>query len=231
MSRPLDTGARGAPWKTIGLALVAALALLASGAGGFFLAGGPRPSDDSVEAGFARDMQTHHLQAVQMALLVREKSKDPVLRAVAYDIATSQQQQAGQMYGWLTQWRLSQTSSQPRMAWMMDGGSMGPMDGGSMDGPSGQAGGNHLLPDGRMPGMASAADLAQLEQAQGKEAEILFLRLMVTHHRGGIAMAQAAVDAADRPEVVQLARSITRAQSAEVDQLQQLLAQRGQPPA
>ena len=233
------TGSRPRPSlpRRIGLSALVLLALSASALGGFLLAGGPRPADDSVEAGFARDMQTHHLQAVEMALIVREKSKDPVLRAVAYDIATSQQQQAGQMYGWLTQWGLSQTSSQPRMAWMasadtrghgsMDGSSMA---GGSMDGGS-MGVGQQLLPDGRMPGMASAAELEQLRRASGQQAEVLFLRLMVAHHRGGIAMARAAADTAGRPEVVALAQSIARAQTAETEQLQQLLAERRQPPA
>ena len=64
------------------------------------------PAEGSAEAGFARDMQSHHAQAVEMALIVREKSTDPVLRSVAYDIATSQQQQSGQMYAWLEMWQL-----------------------------------------------------------------------------------------------------------------------------
>lgn len=231
MSRLLERGStQTARLRMFGLALLVVLALLASAALGIFSAGGLKPSDDSVEAGFARDMQTHHLQAVQMALMVREESKDPVLRAVSYDIATSQQQQAGQMYGWLTQWGLSQTSSQVRMAWMAPGGSMGPMDGGSMKGGTGESG-MQLLPDGRMPGMAAEADLERLRRAQGEQAEILFLRLMVTHHRGGISMAQAAAETAERPEVVQLARSIAQSQAAETEQLQQLLRDRGQPPA
>lgn len=214
---------RGRQAKTALAAILIVLGLLAAGAAGFVTAGGFPPGDDSAEAGFSRDMQTHHAQAVEMALIVREKSQDPVLRAVAYDIATSQQQQAGQMYGWLTQWGLSQTSSQPRMAWMGSGDMT--MDGGTQHtmGP--------LLPDGRMPGMATSKDLRQLEQAQGRTAEISFLRLMVAHHRGGIAMAETAARSAERPEVVQLARSIAAAQTAETEQLQELLAARGQPPA
>ena len=63
-------------------------------------------------------MQTHHAQAVEMAFLVRDRTDDEDLRTVAYDIITSQQQQAGQMYGWLVQWGLPQTGSRPPMAWV-----------------------------------------------------------------------------------------------------------------
>ncbi|MEV4010737.1 DUF305 domain-containing protein [Nonomuraea angiospora] len=62
----------------------------------------PRPpADASVEAGFARDMQAHHAQAVQMTLIVRDRISDREVRTLAYDIATTQQQQIGQMYAWL----------------------------------------------------------------------------------------------------------------------------------
>ena len=32
------------------------------------------PRDDSAEAGFARDMATHHAQAVEMSFVIRDKS-------------------------------------------------------------------------------------------------------------------------------------------------------------
>lgn len=202
--------------------VIAVLALLTSGAIGMALAGPPKPADDSVDAGFARDMQTHHAQAVQMALLIRDKSTDPTLRAVAYDIATSQQQQIGQMYGWLVQWGLPQTSSEPPMAWMAAGeAGMGSMD---------MSGSEPMAPDSSMPGMATPEDLRRLEQSRGEVAEVLFLRLMVAHHRGGVAMARVAAERAERPEVARLAGTIVAAQTAEIEQLQSLLAARGQPP-
>ena len=45
------------------------------------------PAADSVDAGFARDMATHHLQGVEMANLVPDRSKDPEVRQLAFDIA------------------------------------------------------------------------------------------------------------------------------------------------
>ena len=58
-------------------------------------------ADDGADAGFARDMQAHHAQAVEMALAVRDTSANEEIRAIAYDIATTQQHQSGQMFAWL----------------------------------------------------------------------------------------------------------------------------------
>ena len=167
------------------------------------------PTDFGADAGFARDMQTHHAQAVEMAFLVRDRTDDEDLRTVAYDIITSQQQQAGQMYGWLVQWGLPQTGSRPPMAWV--------------DGEHAAA---HADADGVMPGMATPAQLAELEAATGVEAERIFLRLMIAHHTGGVAMAEAAVADARTPEVRTLAGAIAAAQSSEIRLLQQMLDDR-----
>ncbi|MFI9597012.1 DUF305 domain-containing protein [Nonomuraea sp. NPDC052265] len=80
-----------------------------------------RPGDMSVEAGFARDMQAHHAQVVQLALIIRDRTTDREVRTLAYDLATTQQQQIGQMYAWLDMWGLSQAAPGPRMAWMRQG--------------------------------------------------------------------------------------------------------------
>lgn len=214
---PEGDGRRSA-WPAVAILVLVGL-LVAGGVG--YLIGRPAsaPADDSPEAGFARDMQVHHAQAVEMSLIVREKSNDPGLRAMAYDVITSQQQQIGQMYAWLDSWGLLQTSSRAPMAWMsrMQHPGMAGMPSGSMN----------MLPDGRMPGMASAADLARLRAARGQSAEVLWLRLMIPHHEAGIMMAEAAIQKSSDPQVVKLASAIRTAQLAEIDQMRQLLGDRG----
>ena len=202
---------------------------------GSWRAAAAAPSDNSAEAGFARDMQTHHGQAVQMALAIRDRTNDPALRTLTYDIITSQQQQSGQMFGWLAQWGLSQTSSEPPMSWMSRSGA-GEQDTAAMatsppssampDMPASTA-----MPDmpasTAMSGMASAADVSRLQTLPVPQAEVLFLRLMITHHQAGVAMAKAVQPLTDRPEVLALARAIVQAQTAEISALQSLLAARG----
>ena len=78
----------------------------------------PMPATRSAEAGFARDMQIHHDQAVEMSMIVRDLTDSPEIRLLAYDIATSQSQQSGQMFGWLATWGLPQSSPEPAMTWM-----------------------------------------------------------------------------------------------------------------
>lgn len=48
------------------------------------------PGDDSVEAGFARDMMVHHAQAVEMAEIVRDKTESEDIQTLALDTALTQ---------------------------------------------------------------------------------------------------------------------------------------------
>ena len=180
----------------------------------------------SLDAGFARDMQTHHSQAVRMSVLLLDRSDDQEVRQLAKDILLTQQQQSGQMYGWLEQWGLPQSSSTPAMAWMSQTD--------ASDGMGGM-GGMHSTPADQpgefvaMPGMASPQDLAALEASTGAEADRRYLQLMIPHHQGGVMMASAAQDTAATAEVRRLATTIVRAQTAELRVLESMLAARGGP--
>jgi uncharacterized protein (DUF305 family) len=188
------------------------------------------PGTLSAEAGFARDMQVHHAQAIDLALIVRDRTADPDVRQLAYDIARSQQQQAGQMYGWLDVWGLPQASPVPAMTWMT-APVLGQSGGHEMELPGAAAtpapsGTSTAVPGGRMPGMAEQSDIERLKTLSGVDAERLFLDLMISHHRGGVEMAQALVERSANPTVVAMARNIIAAQSSEIDYMTQLLAQR-----
>ena len=181
------------------------------------------PAADSVDVGFAQDMSTHHLQAIDMAAVALTESGDQPVRTLAFDILTSQQNQVGQMQGWLTLWGRPLSSPDGHMAWMHDDSS-GHMHGGSMA-PTTPA------PDGPpMPGMATAAELSQLRQAKGAALDTLFLQLMLRHHEGGLAMAQYAAQHADQAVVRDLASSIVSTQQNESELMKQMLAARGAQP-
>lgn len=193
------------------------------------------PSDTSVEAGFARDMQAHHRQAVTMSLLVLERTDDASVRTLASDIMLTQQAQAGQMAGWLDLWGLPQTGSQPVMAWMEhdDAGTRSGHDGHSagdtagMEGMDDDGGASDVVTGvAAMPGMASAEDLARLQAASGTDAERLYLQLMIPHHEAGVEMAEAALTETDDPTVDRLAASIEASQTSELAVLRTLLAER-----
>jgi uncharacterized protein (DUF305 family) len=178
------------------------------------------PPGSTAEAGFARDMQVHHLQAVEMSTLIRDRTDDPEIRRLAYDIARSQQQQAGQMFGWLSVWGLPQASTAPAMAWMADGGGLSPQAGGHA------AHASTPTTETLMPGMAAPGELAALEAATGAAAERLYLELMIRHHQAGVTMARAVLDRSDNVAVTSLARSVVTAQQSEVDYMFGLLTAR-----
>lgn len=185
------------------LAAVLLLALLAGALGGYWLGRARTPAADSVDVGFARDMSLHHEQAVVMAGLIYDRSDDPTIRTLAFDILTTQQGQIGIMSGWLDAWGLPWTSSGPRMAWM------------------------GMPTEGLMPGMATAEQLAALRAADGAAADVLFLQLMIPHHQGGVDMAAAAAAEAAQEPVRLMASSIVEAQTLEIDYMRELLAAKG----
>ena len=84
-----------------------------------------------------------------------------------------------------------------------------------------------MLADGRMPGMATTQDISRLRTLSGREVEVLWLQLMVEHHRGGVLMAQAATELVEAPYERRLATSIVESQTAEIRYLTELLAARG----
>lgn len=207
------TGDRQRPVLLLVLGVVAALALFAAGAGTAVLAGigaDRPPGDASADAGFARDMSLHHLQATQMAQVARDNSDDPDVRLIAYDIETQQYGQIGQLRGWLQSWGLSPETDRPLMAWM---------------GPD-----HSMAAGGRMPGMASTAELDRLRTLSGRPLDVFFLQLMIRHHRGALDMAQHAATHADRPYVRDLAGKMAQLQAAEVVTMEQMLRSRGGQP-
>lgn len=73
-------------------------------------------------------------------------------------------------------------------------------------------------------GMMTEDDLAALEVADGAEASRLFLEQMIVHHEGAVEMAQPQVDDGSNPDAVELAQTIVDAQTAEIQEMQDLLA-------
>jgi uncharacterized protein (DUF305 family) len=205
-------GGRGRSLRVVLLAVIGvALVLLGGGlAVALGLGRTDTPAAESVDAGFARDMSTHHLQGVEMANMVAERSDDPEVRQLAFDISATQTNQAGRMQGWLALWGVPQSGGD-RMAWM-----------------SGDGAHDHDMTDGGlMPGMATEEELANLRSLRGTAFDVEFLRLMIRHHQGGFEMAGYAEENADLPAVRSLASAIAGAQAAETRTMATMLAARG----
>jgi uncharacterized protein (DUF305 family) len=221
------TSPAGGPrrWLTGALLAVIALGLLTAG-GGLAVALGigrtEQPTADSVDAGFARDMSVHHLQAVEMANIARDRSADDAVRLLAFDISSTQTNQVGRMQGWLSLWGLPLVSSEV-MTWMHDDAMAG-HDMSHMAEPAAEA-------DGAvMPGMATETELTQLRALTGTPFDVMFLQLMIRHHQGGLEMAQYGEQHAAEAVVRGLAGSIVAAQTAETATMEEMLQARGGTP-
>jgi uncharacterized protein (DUF305 family) len=230
---PTPRGLRSALLAVIAVALVVLGGGLAVAFGIGADDGPATPAVDSVDAGFSRDMAVHHLQGVEMANIALDRSTDPEVRQLAFDISATQTNQVGRMQGWLVLWGLPLTGEE-HMAWMagaghdMSGHEMGGMDMSGMDKGGMDMGGGT---DGAvMPGMATNAELAELRTLSGTDFDVQFLRLMIRHHEGGAEMARYGADHADQAAVRSLARSIRDAQAAETTTMTDMLTARGGTP-
>ncbi|MEO3778788.1 DUF305 domain-containing protein [Micromonospora sp. B11E3] len=196
-----EDGGRGSVRRfgTLAVAAAVVVGLLLGYAGGLLTPRLTRPGDASAEAGFARDMTTHHAQAVEMGLIAFQRGSDPEVVSIGGDIATGQQGEIGTMQTWLRSWGLDPTGSQPRMSWM--------------------PGGPQMMRDGLMPGMATPEQMAKLRAAKGRELDVLFLDMMIDHHLGGIHMIDGVLKVSDEPDVVRMARTMKNTQQKDLTNL------------
>jgi len=158
------------------------------------------PGPHSVDVTFVREMSQHHLQAVDMATRIRDRTRDETLRVLALDIMLSQQGQVGEMRGWLSIWGI-------------------PWGGPGMTG-------EHA----RQMGMATPEEIKAISELPVAQAEREFLRLMIRHHQGAIRMIEPVLRARVRPQVRVLATHMRDAQAAEITFMTRLLRERGGTP-
>ncbi len=192
------------PWRL--LALGAAVLFLGLAAGYAFFGGdSERSSGSTVDVGFLQDMRAHHDQAVSMAFTYLEKpagEQDPVLRSIAKTILAEQQFENGYMVGLLLDMGADPANETGQaMAWM-----------------------DQPVPLERMPGMATEAQMDELQAATGPEADALFVELMTAHHEGGIHMAEFAAEQGSRRDVRSLAERMAANQRGEIVDLRDALA-------
>jgi uncharacterized protein (DUF305 family) len=182
---------------TWGRVAALAVALLFLGfAVGFVVTRDRPPGAGSADVGFLQDMITHHDQALGVATLEVAYGEDPVVRSYARDVLTFQSYEIGVMTQMLADWGFTREErSDQAMAWMGMG-----------------------VPVESMPGLLSDEELGQISDARGAELDALFLEKMTEHHRGGLHMAQEAVDRADDEDVRLLAQRMERNQAVEINE-------------
>jgi len=163
---------------------------------------GPNPAD----VHFMSGMIPHHAQAVLIAGWAAAHGAGDAIRRLCERIVVGQQDEIALMQNWLrSQNQPVPDASATHLRMNMNG----------------------AVHDMLMPGMLNAEELAQLDRARGTEFDRLFLRAMIRHHEGAIAMVDQLFGSqgAGQDEVVfRFASDVYADQTTEIDRMQKMLA-------
>lgn len=193
-------------------------------------ADGPASGDVAdADVEFAQMMIVHHRGAVEMAGLADGRTDDPELLALAEHVVEDQEPEIARMTAWLEEWGADVPaaggSGSPDDAGSGHGGSDhgGTDDGGTGHGDTDHGGTGHGGDEGPMPGMMTAAQMAELEAARGPAFDEAFLTMMIEHHEGALTMAEDVQASGRNPEALELAETIVEHQTAEIAEMRALL--------
>ncbi|MEV5343916.1 DUF305 domain-containing protein [Streptomyces sp. NPDC052676] len=156
---------------------------------------------NDADVAFAQQMIPHHEQALEMAKLADGRASDTRIKDLAGKIEQAQDPEIRTMKAWLETWK------QPTAA--QSGSGMG-------------HGGHGSAHDGA-DGMMSAADMERLEDLKGTAFDKAFAEMMIEHHNGAITMARDEQKNGENADARKMAGDIVEGQSAEVEQLRDIL--------
>ena len=164
------------------------------------LAAAPTPdgSADTDDLRFLAEMMIHHTQAVQMAELAPARAHDDGVRRLAARILAAQEPEIEAMGRMLAE----------------RGGDVPALEHAE-----------HMDHSG-MPGMATPAQLARLEESTGAEFDRLFLTLMARHHEGALVMVHHVLASGSDIRIEELATEIGVTQTKEISVMKGMLASR-----
>jgi uncharacterized protein (DUF305 family) len=165
---------------------------------------------NDADVSFASDMIQHHAQALSMVDLTEGRTLDPQVQQLAEGIQAAQGAEIETMSDWLTAW------DEEVPATMRDHSNAGHNMGGDM---AEQMGGM----DSDMPGMMSAEEMDELQDASDAEFQDMWLEMMVRHHEGAVEMAQTEQKDGKFADAVELSKTIEATQNKEIDQMEELL--------
>jgi len=155
------------------------------------------------DVAFMQGMIPHHAQALDMSVLVPAKTRRREIQLLAQRIIASQKSEITMMKTWLSNRGEDLPGEHAHHMMIMDDGNMAPM-----------------------PGMLTAEQMKELEEADGVEFERLYLRYMIMHHQGAITMVNelfASPGAAQDSDIFGFASDVESDQSMEIRRMQAML--------
>lgn len=154
---------------------------------------------------FMQGMIGHHAQAIVMSSWAPTHGASPSIRTLAARIINAQQDEIATMQQWLTDRRQAV--------------------------PAANAGPMKMMMNGKetemlMPGMLTAEQMHELDQAKGPEFDRLFLTDMIQHHKGAVSMVQdlfGTYGAAQDELTFKLASDVNVDQTTEIARMEKML--------
>jgi uncharacterized protein (DUF305 family) len=162
----------------------------------------PPSSANEADADFVRMMIPHHHQALVLSRLAPDRTTSSDVLALAARIDVEQTVEITTMQQWQAQNGFDETD--PESAYMM-----------MMQDPM-------MI---EMMGMATQAELDQLETLSGTAFDKLFLQLMIDHHQGAIDMCVEVMTHGQEPVLQSMANEMLTTQSTQIFQMQAMLTE------
>lgn len=196
--------------RLAGIAAVAASLLVLSACGGAstITAGAGTPSSgasavagidaeyNDADIAFITDMKPHHEGAIMMAGLAETRAESAEVKELASRIVDAQDPEIEMM-------------NKMAMAWGVDL----------------ESGGDHdMSAIGESPMAGTDEGAAALEMLSGAEFDREFLTMMTVHHEAAVEMAKTELSDGMNPQAKQMASDIIASQTAEIAEMQRLLA-------
>ena len=165
------------------------------------------PPHTPADVAFMTGMIAHHDQALEMTVLVADRTASRDIRLLAQRIELSQLEEITLMKTWIRQ------RGEPVP------------DEGEHSGHEGMDHGDH----GLMPGMLTRAELAALAAARNAEFDRLFLAYMIKHHEGAVVMVAelfASPGGGQQSEIFSFAADVDADQQMEIARMRRMLVDR-----
>jgi uncharacterized protein (DUF305 family) len=158
----------------------------------------PAADVNNADMQFTMMMIPHHEQAVEMADAISAKQgAPPEITQLAQQIKDAQVPEVEALRGFLAAWE------QPLIP-----------------DHSSEAHEDHWAAEG----VLTPEEMQSLNAADARTGQRLFLRGMIKHHKGAVAMVQDEIDNGENPDAVKLAQGIKDGQSAQIKTMETLLA-------
>lgn len=154
--------------------------------------------DTAADVQFMQGMIGHHLQAIEMTVLLTERTADDNLRLLAKRIELSQADEIEMMRDWL----------RARGAQLPDPHA------------------HHAPGATLMPGMLTVEEMQRLVEAKGAEFDSLFLELMIKHHAGALVMVEqlfSTAGAGQQSSIFAFASDVEADQRMEIERMSAML--------